>query len=117
MEMVKKESEFGSGVVYPLGLFLAHAERYQDEMSKDSHCAWTWVCASSDHLIDLKVDKIKNIKLKKRIKVFVDKCFEMRGISHKATQQDVDWAIKEAKDILFEIDKIIGSKPIKGKWE
>ena len=120
-----EESEFGKGLTYCLGLFLAHAERYYMEDLKKENTGFagkylTWFNGSSDHLYDIQTDSIKDKKLKKRIVVFKDKClnwghgFPKEGV----TKENMIWAVQEAKDILRLIDeKCLGVKTVKGQNE
>jgi len=62
--MPKRESEFGKGLTYCIGLFLAHAERKID-FGTDERSAETWFNGASDHLYEIDVSVIRDKKLKK----------------------------------------------------
>jgi len=125
--MEETESEFGKGLTYNLGLFIAHKERYlhdketYEKMGLNKECAGTWFNGASDHLYELEIPDSLPKKLRERLAHFRDKCLDLgRGIgllSDKATEKDYDWAIREALDLLMEIDKTFGVKPIEGSWE
>ncbi len=110
------KSEFGKGLVYNLGLFIAHQFMFDDarkEIYKKASTTlgrdmWpeTWFNGSSDHLYELQVDSAPQ-HLKKRVKDFRDKCLHWgHGFSAPyPTEKDVNWAIQEAKALLLELDK------------
>ena len=109
-------SEFGKGLTYPLGLFLAHSERIyycENDIIKDMEHR-TFFYTSSDHLYDLQIDSAP-IKVRKRLKKFHDFCFERR--MNVGTQKDMNWAIQEAKNLLRLIDKENGIQVEKGVYE
>ena len=113
--MEKQESEFGKGLAYCLGLFLAHAERYKSTAVD----AETWFNGASDHLYEIVIPKSFSKKLRNRITVFQNKCLTWgHGFKEPApTAEDKEWAIGECKNLLLEIDKQLGIKPIRGTWE
>ena len=115
---METESEFGQGLTYCIGLFLAHAERVKGYKESFSHnWAGMWFNSAADHLYGLDVSCIKNRKLKKEIAGWRDKCLDF-GLGDTATEKDVFLAIQQAKDFLREIDaKILKVKTIKGSWE
>jgi len=104
-------SEFGTGLTYCLGLFLAHAERSR---FKDDY--GMWFNGAADHLFDLKTDGLTDNALKDRIKVFQNKCLDWR-LDRPVTNDDYHWAIQEAKDLLRLIDSHFGIETEKGEWE
>lgn len=106
-----KTSEFGKGLTYCIGLFLAHAERTQYDKSDYS----LWFNGAADHLYEIESADNMPEKLKKKISEFQYKCLHWRLT--KATKEDFEWALEEAKTILIQIDKFIGLKPIKADWE
>jgi hypothetical protein len=109
-------SEFGKGLTYNLGLFLAHSERTyycENDIIKKMEPR-SFFYTSSDHLYDLQIDSAP-IKLRKRIKKFRDFCFERR--LYNGTQKEVDWSIQEAKNLLRLIDKENGIQVEKGEFE
>ena len=79
----------------------------------------TWFNGSSDHLYELEIPDGLEDELKERLKSFQDKCL---GFGHgfekpSPTEEDVKWAIKEAKELLMEIDKTLKVEVIKGSYE
>ena len=105
------DSEFGKGCVYCLGLFLAH------ESMKTSN-PWHWFNGASDHLYELEIPDSFPVELKDRIELFTHKALEWgHGYERNGTEEDKRWALREAKDILMEIDKYLGIQVIKGTWE
>jgi len=120
VEENKTESEFGKGTVYCLGLFLAHAEReieFRAKMKDDPFLAEVWFNGASDHLYELIIPDNFPEDLKNRMYDFKDKCLRLgHGLRQEATNKDIDWAIKEAKEILFLIDRFYGVKSVKAVW-
>lgn len=132
----EQASEFGQGLCYCLGLFLAHTEgialRRQEYMnirnSKDTKCAELftdddairlWFYGSSDHMFDLIPDSAP-AHLVRRVLALKNKCLEWRlpmDGSENPTVDNAFWAIQEAKDLLREIDMHHGVPVIKGSWE
>ena len=115
---MKKQSEFGKGLTYNLGLFLAHADRAQITISGKVDYS-LWFNGAADHLYEIEVSVIFKEKLKKRISKFQSKCLNWRlsWNTKAATQKDFEWAINEAKTLLIEIDKTMGIDVIKASWE
>ena len=116
-------SEFGKGLTYCLGLFLAHAERGGLSSNKDE---WSsrleiemWFNAASDHLYELQVPMFLSLPLRKKLKVFQKKCLEFGHGFNKdnPTDDDKSWAIQEAKDLLRQIDFELKVKVEKGDFE
>lgn len=117
--MAKKTSEFGKGLTYCIGLFLAHSEREIHNTGTDRDYA-LWFNGSSDHLYDLDLSKVEGNSLKKRLSEWRGKIIHWgHGFSPpNATEKDFNWSVQQAKNFLREIDdKLIGSKTIKGSWE
>jgi len=106
-------SEFGKGLTYCIGLFLAHAERaiFQDDYGM-------WFNGASDHLYELDPSTLPK-RLENRVNRFKDKCIEWRLMwgDDKPTKENFEWSIQEAKDLLRAIDKNNGVKTKKGGWE
>ncbi len=111
-------SEFGKGLAYCLGLFLAHAERKISSIRKELDYE-LWFNGAADHLYELQIPDTFPKNLKNRLTVFQDKCLNWRITMDKsaATEKDFHWAIQKAKDLLLEIDKHFGIKVKKGQWE
>ena len=123
-----EKSEFGKGLAYNLGLFIAHQfmfedgrkEVYKEASQKFGRDMWpeTWFNGSSDHLYELQVDSAPS-HLRKRLKEFGDKCLHWgHGFSEPyPTEKDVNWAIQEAKALLMELDKSNKIDVIKAEWD
>jgi hypothetical protein len=122
------KSEFGKGLTYCLGLFLAHAERYRFDKQIyakagrayiDDHVALSWFNGASDHLYELDTSRVRDAALKARLEALKDKALEFGHGFPKvnATEKDVEWAIAEAKACLLEIDRQLGVPAVKGSYE
>jgi len=112
-------SEFGKGLTYCIGLFLAHAEReiHNTGTDRDYHL---WFNGASDHLYDLDLSKIKDASLGVRIAYWREKVIHWgHGFSKPIpTEKDFHWSVQQAKDFLREIDStLIGVVVIQGQWE
>jgi hypothetical protein len=118
------KSEFGAGLSYCLGLFLAHAERYKSEIEMDfrrehgmtSNLGWQWFNASSDHLFDLIIPASLPKSLKRRLKRFQSYCLKRRDVwggEEVVDMKDIDCAIAEAKSLLLAIDKAYKIKAVR----
>ena len=116
--MADRESEFGKGLTYCIGLFLAHAER---KLCGDGDIDYgLWFNSSSDHLYELDTLIITDDDMKKRIEEWKHKVIHWgHGFSPPyATKEDFQWSIEQAKGFLLEIDgKIMGVDTIKGSYE
>ncbi len=114
-----KTSEFGKGLTYCIGLFLAHAEREIHNTSTNRDYL-LWFNGASDHLYDLDLSKVKDEFLKADLDNWRAKIIHWgHGFSKPtATEKNFHWSVQQAKDFLRKIDKtIIGAKTIKGSWE
>ena len=112
-------SEFGKGLTYCVGLFLAHAERKIHNTSTNRDYT-LWFNGSSDHLYELDLSKIENELLKEQITNWQKKILHWGHGFPKptATEKDFLWSVQQAKDFLREIDDtLIGVKTIQGQWE
>ncbi len=112
-------SEFGKGLVYCLGLFLAHQFQWSEtrETLKE-YWVQSWFNGASDHLYDLQYEKAPTHELNDRLKILREKALEWgHGFKVLATEKEVEWALNEVKDILFEIDKYYGIPAEKEDWE
>lgn len=123
----RKTSEFGKGLTYCLGMFLAHAERLSDykriaEKTPFSDYPQLWFNAAADHLYELVIPEGLPEKLRKKLKRFQKKVLNyghgqgMMG-EVKVTDKDVEVCLNEAKELLREIDNWIGVKTIKADFE
>lgn len=132
---MKSKTQFGMGLTYNLGLFLAHEKddyvwgQKKEELKKstsmnEEHMTEMWFNSSSDHLYDLEISKKFPLKLQKKIRLFQDKClnwghgFGIGGWKYgKPNQKSVEWALEEARTILREIDKFLKIKSKKGDFQ
>lgn len=114
-------SEFGKGLTYCLGLFLCHAERFQEKKVKEilGDKEDLWFNASSDHFYELQIPDNLPADLSNRLAVLRDKCLTWgHGYTEpKATKEDRIWAVKEAKELLRMIDEHFGIATIKATWD
>lgn len=111
-------SEFGKGLSYCLGLFLAHQGDYFK--LKNSIDARLWFSAASDHLYELQIPEHYPIEIKDKLKKLQETSLDFgHGFQQKSicTDKDMDNALTEAKDLLIEIDKINGVGAEKGDYE
>lgn len=116
-------SEFGTGFVYNLGLFLCHDERQHSLMDayKDinSIVGWAvmWFSGATDHLQDIKIPD--NFSERALAEEFVEKCWSWRMAcgEEAPTAENVKWAIQTAKDLLRAWDVQCGIESEKGGWE
>ena len=125
----KQESEFGAGLLYPIGLFMMHAERktisdeavskkiYGDNWKNKEWSMWWY--AAADHLFEMEIpdslpDDIKN---KANTLQGIAMAYRLPMEDKRDNEEKAQEALKLAKEILFEADKLIGIKPIKGSWE
>lgn len=114
---MSEHCEFGKGLCYCLGLFLAHAERFQedDEFGKRADM---WFNGASDHLYELQVEAAPK-ELQPRLQNLQDKVLEWgHGRKMKAAKStDVYWSIGEAKELLMLIDSAHGVPTEKAQWD
>ena len=100
-------SEFGQGFTYCIGLFLAHAERKEYELSH------LWFNGAADHLFELEIPD--NFTLKKECAEWLGKCLHWRLEEYR--EDDKVWAIEQAKRFLLEWDKQNNIASEKGEYE
>lgn len=128
-------SDFGKGLCYCLGLFVAHeAKLYsliqenrrlremhpRDNLFTDSYAVSLWFNGAADHLFELQVDSTGAARTRKRLAILQLKCLEWRNLfpaNNQPTIQDAEWALQEAKNLLRLIDKANGVETIKGNYE
>jgi len=120
--MTTKPSEFGKGLTYCLGLFLAHAERYNElnEYKSESNFAcFMFFNGASDHLYEMQIPEDFPATLQNRLKIFQGRCIQFgHGMDiTKSKEEDVMEAIGEAKSLLLEIDKFFGIDTKKARWD
>jgi hypothetical protein len=109
-EKMLEESEFGKGLCYCLGLFLAHHERkvFDNDFSM-------WFNGAADHLFELEIPEKYPTEIKTRLTFFQDQCLGWR--LRPCSAENKVWAINEAKALLLQIDILNGVNAIKGDWE
>lgn len=116
---MSKTTEFGRGLTYCLGLFLAHAERnWNGDLRKMNQSIW--FNAASDHLYELIIPETLPKELQKRLKKFKEEMLEYghgnKYFNSVFTEEDVRKAVDEAKTLLLLIDKAYGIKALKAEW-
>lgn len=120
---IETDSEFGSGCAYCLGLFLMHTERDLHTEEKleavGVNPASIWFNGASDHLYGLHASKKFPAQLSQRIEDFKAQCLSWGHGFHDVppTKENKKWAIKEALEILMEIDSFLDVDVIKGGFE
>ncbi len=129
--MKQERSEFGKGLAYNLGLFLAHAERFRFEelaytlsirdanvlAEQKARSPHIWFNGASDHLYDLRIRDAPT-KLRSRLKDFRAKCLAFgHGCEVKPTEDNVYWAVKEAKELLLALDNAHGVKTMPAEFD
>ena len=125
------ESDFGRGLTYCLGLFLAHAEGLAQSLSEnemmrqkypegfsEERAVEMWFNAAADHLGELETGSAPTA-LQDRLAIFQSRCIHWRLAmgADAATLKDAHWAIQEAKDLLRLIDESHGVPVCQGTWE
>jgi len=117
------ESEFGKGLTYCLGMFLAHAERNRktNTVLDEKDLAGMWFNGASDHLYEMEAPETLPEELQERLQKFrslmLDRGHGSGLLSKRFTEEDVASSIQEAKDLLRAIDEHFGIPTIKGSWE
>jgi hypothetical protein len=99
--------------------FLAHQDRWADARNKVAEFkAAIWFYGAGDHIIEMNIPESlpNNIKIKaKKFKAFV--LARRQSSLDNFLNTDIDYALKEAKDILLMVDKHLGAKTTRGSWE
>lgn len=117
-------SEFGKGLCYNLGLFIAHSdslmssiEHYKD-IGREKMAYEMWFNGAGDHLFEFQPEYAPK-HLRKRCEKLKDKVLDFRisVMGNGATAEDVKWTTQEAKDLLRLIDKANGVPVEKGDYE
>ena len=103
-------SEFGKGLTYCLGLFLAHVGRTIHDADYSS-----WFNGAGDHLFELEVPENLPDNVKDRLTLFKGSVINWR--LNTANKQDYNWAISEAMSLLLEIDKFYGVTCEEADWK
>jgi len=103
-----KESEFGCGLVYCIGLFLKHANQMDGVITDDNMKAKLWFSGAKDHIYELKIPETFPFVLQEKIRHFKAFVFAKdRSISNTTTIKDIDEAILLAEEILRMIDLLV----------
>lgn len=111
--MAKETSEFGKGLTYCLGLFLAHSERAKMETERDIQL---WFNGAADHFYDMVIPETMPNDLISRLTILRNKSLNWR-LNDNPTQENKEWALQEARTLLFRIDKHFGIPAIRAQWE
>lgn len=118
------ESEFGKGLCYCLGLFLAHAEKWREiekVYEKIGSHDWPemWFNDAAAHLYELQIPATLPALLQARLAKLKTKGLHWRLSMNggSATKANVIWAIDEAKELLRLIDEHIGVETIEASWK
>jgi len=125
-ELEKEQSDFGRGFTYCLGLFLAHEwKKHEDKIAEiilnekgiKTSYAMLFMSGAGDHMFDFEAEAAPS-QIKERCVNLKEKVLKWRiDLANECTWESVDWALKEAKDILREYDKIQGFNTCKAEWE
>lgn len=119
------KSEFGKGLTYCLGLFLAHEGRIINDLKvykqigNEERAFGMWFYSSADHIFELETENVP-IGMSTRLKRFKNRVMSLRLPMKKeeeATKEDFFWAIKEAKLLLRMIDGRLDVKTREATWE
>lgn len=116
-------SEFGTGFAYPLGLFLAHADRVREDkkiyekIGDENRGADMWFYAACDHLFELEIPEKFSPERKAVIADWLRDTMSHRLDRNDTTWQHVETALQFAKDLLLEWDILCGIKAEKGDYE
>lgn len=119
----KSNSEFGKGLTYCLGLFLAHEAMYapRNDGEKKIMRASSWFNGASDHLYELQIPTTLPKSLQTRLGKFRGRMLDLgHGFNvpnNKITWDEVQLACDEAKTLLRLIDKHYGIATLKGAYQ
>lgn len=108
-------SEFGKGLTYCIGLFLAHAERDLDFSS-----VGRWFNGASDHLYELDTSIITDKTLRAEVENWQEKVLKWGHgfLCMNVTKKDKEWAISEGLRLLRRIDEVmLNTEVVQGTWE
>ena len=122
------KSEFGKGLTYCLGLFLAHerdemvwgTEGRKIEKLLKRDIADLWFNGASDHLYELEIPDWLPLNIKRRLAKLQNKALHWGhgfDIKAKPTKKDVAWALDEAKKLLRLIDNFHDIKTSEATWK
>lgn len=127
----KHDSEFGDGFLYPLSLFMCHADLISGTMKlyadmKEKHSgmfgadkgAQMWLCASADHMFGFDPEIAPSEETKILARSLKDRCMAwrlvMEGPGPKA--KEVIQLINDAKELMFKLDEHYGNNPKEAQW-
>lgn len=136
----KRRSEFGKGMVYPLVLFAMHMDRAIQKMSEynkieenaKSKCGMEtglfskgraltlWMNGASDHLYEMGTCEGITNSLGERIIKLRKRCLEWghgRVMLQDMSVSEYTSIREEVLKIAFLLDKWLGAKPMRGKYE
>ena len=127
----QKESQYGKGLGYCLGLFLAHAhelisdldfaKKMRSQLPDHKHLypeedvIRRWIYGASDHLNELDIDSAPE-PMRKDLKDFEERTKAWGSLycnRRRASRQDAFDLIEQAKEFLRLIDEANGVKTIK----
>lgn len=113
------ESEFGSGFIYPLALFVGHAmDGLHNPLRANDPSLWFY--GASDHLGEFMPERAPTPELQERAQRLRDRCMHWRlpmDRTSDPTPEDKAWAIEEAKEILRLTDIAHGVPAVKASWD
>lgn len=120
-------SEFGKGLTYCVGMFLAHAERWSCEKctpilkAKGVNMRAHWFNGASDHLYEMVIPENYPEELKDRLQNFRDGALEkghgLKGMMQPNTEEEIGEYLEEAKELLRLIDEEHGIKTEEAEWK
>jgi len=118
--MEEKESEFGKGITYCLGLFLCHIENFNIYEPADPQVrdvmAKTWFYGSTDHLYEIDETGCTD-EINKMITELKNFAFDRRNCVN-GTREDIRKCKRMALDILMKIDEnVLRTNVVRGSYE
>lgn len=118
--MEEKQSEFGKGITYCLGLFLCHIEKFNIYEPADPNIrdvlARTWFYGSTDHLYEINETNCSD-EINKMITELKDFAFDRRN-NLNGTREDILKCKRRALDILMKIDaEVLHTDVVRGDYE
>jgi hypothetical protein len=115
LDKENNKSEFGDGLTYCLGMFLAHAEKDLDGKFRGQ----LWFNAASDHLYGMNIPGNFPKELKDRLTKFRNDVLDKghgSGMMKQFKEKDIQASLEEAKDLLLSIDRLFGIESNKGEY-
>lgn len=115
-----EDSGFGKGLCYCLGLFLAHAEManiYKESQQRLGITRWPtiWFNSAGDHMFELEIPGFLTVEVRNRLSDLQSKSLHWR-CSGDATEDDVKWAVNEAKELLRAVDEHLAVPTVKATY-